>query len=123
MFQLTNRVALGQSNSYTLIIGSVLLSKGGFEPELFLPQWGSSAAVPWYKTLLKNRQWFSQKSERFPTASIINFCSSPSSPEEDAFKGRLSKENKEIQVVVTSQESSTSLEKMLLEVKKTSVRI
>ena len=35
----------------------------------------------------------------------------------------MSKENKEIQVVVTSQESSTSLEKMLLEVKKTSVRI
>ena len=84
---------MGQSNRYTLIIGSGLFSKGGFGPELFLPQWGSSAALPWYKTLLKNREWFSQKSERFPTASIINFYSSPSSPKEDVFKGRLSKEN------------------------------
>ena len=95
MFQLTNRMALGQSSRYTLVIGSGLLSKGGFEPELFLQQWGSSAALPGYKTLLKNRQWFSQKSERFSTASIINFYSSPSSPKEDAFKGRLSKENRD----------------------------
>lgn len=71
------------------------------------------------KLLVKKGNDFHRNQKKHsPSTSIINFYSSLSSPEKGAFKGKLPKDNEEIQVVETSQGSRTSLEKRPVRVKR-----